>query len=160
MRLWILVCEDNRGWTFSIEEVYYGLWPCSLSRRNCLKLKHLNNVSLTNTQLLLLGLLMWCFYQLFELSFWRHPFTAEDPVLSKWSWHNFYKFVPMKKQTHLHLWWPGGEYIFIFWVNCSFNMCKCYCSMPVNASGLPIAKFPLLLLGACGDGWWYLQVKL
>ncbi len=23
--------------------------------------------------------LLWCFYQLFGLSFWRHPFTAEDP---------------------------------------------------------------------------------
>ncbi len=37
--------------------------------------------------------LYWCgllvdycdvFNQLFELSFWRHPFTAEDPLLSKW----------------------------------------------------------------------------
>ncbi len=27
---------------------------------------------------------MWCFYQLFGLSFWRHPFTAEDPLVSKW----------------------------------------------------------------------------
>ncbi len=27
--------------------------------------------------------LLWCFYQLFELSFWRHPFTA-DPLVSKW----------------------------------------------------------------------------
>ncbi len=26
----------------------------------------------------------WCFYQLFGLSFWRHPFTAEDPLVSKW----------------------------------------------------------------------------
>ncbi len=24
------------------------------------------------------------FDQLFELSFWRHPFTAEDPLVSKW----------------------------------------------------------------------------
>ncbi len=23
------------------------------------------------------------FYQLFRLSFWRHPFTAEDPLVSK-----------------------------------------------------------------------------
>ncbi len=26
--------------------------------------------------------LLWCFYQLFGLSFWRHPFTAEHPLLS------------------------------------------------------------------------------
>ncbi len=37
--------------------------------------------------------LEWCgllgdycdvFNQLFGLSFWRHPFTAEDPLVSKW----------------------------------------------------------------------------
>ncbi len=28
--------------------------------------------------------LLWCFYQLFGHLFWRHPFTAEDPLLSKW----------------------------------------------------------------------------
>ncbi len=28
--------------------------------------------------------LLWCFIQLFGLSFWRHPFTAEDPLVSKW----------------------------------------------------------------------------
>ncbi len=27
---------------------------------------------------------LWCFYQLFGLSFWRHPFTTEDPFVSKW----------------------------------------------------------------------------
>ncbi len=29
------------------------------------------------------GLLL-CFYQLFGLSFWRHPFTAEHPLLRHW----------------------------------------------------------------------------
>ncbi len=35
----------------------------------------------------LCGLLVdYCsFYKLSELSFWRHPFTAEDPLLSKWN---------------------------------------------------------------------------
>ncbi len=28
--------------------------------------------------------LLWCFYQLFWLSIWWHPFTAENPRLSKW----------------------------------------------------------------------------
>ncbi len=27
---------------------------------------------------------LWCFYQLFGRSFWRHPFTAEHPLVSKW----------------------------------------------------------------------------
>ncbi len=38
--------------------------------------------------------LLWCFYQLFGLSFWRHPFTAEDPLVSKW-WN----------ATFLQIWW-------------------------------------------------------
>ncbi len=42
------------------------------------------------------------FSQLFGLSFWRHPFTAEDLLVSKWS------------DAKL-------QHIFIFWVNCSFN---------------------------------------
>ncbi len=29
-------------------------------------------------------LLIVMFYKLFGLSFWRHPFTAEDPLVSKW----------------------------------------------------------------------------
>ncbi len=44
------------------------------------------------------------------VSVWRHPFTAEDP----WWGSNFSKPVPMKKQAHLHLGWPAGEYILIF----------------------------------------------
>ncbi len=60
--------------------------------------------------------LLWCFYQLFRLSFWRHPFTA---VNSMHYWesdiiHDFSKSLLMKKQTHLHVGWPEGEYIFQF----------------------------------------------
>ncbi len=52
--------------------------------------------------------LLWCFYQLFGL--WRHPFTAEDPLVSKW--HNTKFLNLMKTQTRLHLGWPEGGYIF------------------------------------------------
>ncbi len=38
-----------------------------------------------------------------SLTFWRHPFTAEDPLVSKW------KSVLLKKQTHLHLGWFEEE---------------------------------------------------
>ncbi len=38
--------------------------------------------------------LLWCFYQLFGLSFWRHPFTAEDPLVSK-----------RCNATFLQIWW-------------------------------------------------------
>ncbi len=51
--------------------------------------------------------LLWCFYQLFGLSFWRHPFTAEHPMVSKWC---YVSPNLMKKQINLHLEWPEGEY--------------------------------------------------
>ncbi len=38
--------------------------------------------------------LLWCFYQLFGLSFWRHPFTAEHPLLRHWY-----------RDTFLQIWW-------------------------------------------------------
>ncbi len=56
--------------------------------------------------------LLWCVYQLFGFLFWWHPFTAEDPLLRKWRNANVFKSVHMKKQTHLHLGWPEGEYVF------------------------------------------------
>ncbi len=58
--------------------------------------------------------ILWCFYQLFGLSFWRHPFTAEDPLVSKWFNAKFSKSDQIKKQTHLHLGWLESEYIFSY----------------------------------------------
>ncbi len=55
----------------------------------------LTNIQLLTSQDITDGLdwceLLWCFYQLFGLSFWRHPFTAEDPLVSKWSNATFSK---------------------------------------------------------------------
>ncbi len=77
--LWILMWEGNMRWT---RKQYYRLW---------------NDLFLTNKQLFIsqdinwwTGVmritcgLMWCFPPLFELSFWRHPFTAEYSLVSKW----------------------------------------------------------------------------
>ncbi len=55
--------------------------------------------------------LLWCFNQLFGLSFWRHPFTAEHPLVSKWCNAEFLHLCSAV-ETHLHLGWPEGEYIF------------------------------------------------
>ncbi len=54
--------------------------------------------------------LLWCFYQLFGLSFWRHPFTAEHPLLRHWCRDTFLHLL-------LHLGWPESEHIFS---KCSF----------------------------------------
>ncbi len=72
--------------------------------------------------------LLWCFYQLFGLSFWRHPFTAEDPLVSNWC-----------NATFLQIWWRNKLiYIFDglrtskfsayvqFWVNYSSNKLDSY----------------------------------
>ncbi len=48
--------------------------------------------------------LLWCFYQLFELSFWRHPFTPEDPLVSKWCNDTFLQmYLDEEQKTHLHI---------------------------------------------------------
>ncbi len=67
--------------------------------------------------------LLWCFYQLFGLSFWRHPFTAEHPLMSKWCNATFLQI--WWRKTHLHLGCPEGEYILAhchFWVNYSLKL--------------------------------------
>ncbi len=51
--------------------------------------------------------LLWCFYQLFGLSFWRHPFTAEHTLLRHSS-------KSEKKQTHPNLGWPEAFIIVHF----------------------------------------------
>ncbi len=69
--------------------------------------------------------LSWCFYQLFELSFWRHPFTlhmihwwASDVML------NFSKSVSNKESNSSTFWmawgWVNWVY-FQFWLNFSFQ---------------------------------------
>ncbi len=53
---------------------------------------------------------LWCFYQLFGLSFWRHPFTAEEPLVSKWWNATFLQIYSIKKQTSLNLGWYGVHF--------------------------------------------------
>jgi len=62
--------------------------------------------------------LLWCFYQLFELSFWRHPFTAEDPLHVML---NFFKSDPMKKKLYILDGLRVRTLSAHFWVN-SFNL--------------------------------------
>ncbi len=49
--------------------------------------------------------LLWCFYQLFGFSFWQHPFTAEDPFVSKWCNNKFRKYCKVRIVNNI-LCWP------------------------------------------------------
>ncbi len=77
---------------------YYGLWTHILVK-NILMLDLFQLLSSpdvnwwTGVVWITCGLL-WCFYQLFGLSFWRHPFTAEHPLLRHWC-----------RDTFLQIWW-------------------------------------------------------
>ncbi len=55
--------------------------------------------------------LLWCFYQLFGLSYWWHSFTEEDPFVSKWCKatniyiYIFFFFLYSDSQSSLMLFW-------------------------------------------------------
>ncbi len=113
---------DSDKMTFSTEKA--KLWTedsLFLAGSSGLKLKPLNwsmDLFVSNTQLFtsqdinwwtevvwITCVLLWCFYQLFELSFWQHPFTAEDPLVSKWC-----------KATFLQIWYHAKTNSSVSWM--------------------------------------------
>ncbi len=62
----------------------------------------------------------YVFISCFGLSFWRHPFTAKDPLVSKWYNAKFLQICSNGEKTHLHFGRPGGEWIFS--LNYSFKI--------------------------------------
>ncbi len=56
--------------------------------------------------------LLWYFNQLFELSFWRHPFTAEYPLVSKWCNAKFLQICSNEEKLIYILDGLEGEYNF------------------------------------------------
>ncbi len=113
---------------------------------------------------------LWCFYKLFGLSFWRHPFTAEDPLVSKWC-----------NATILHIWWRNkllyilnelrlSTYLanFNFWVNYSSNRIRnlislCApsgsCSHCIVAWSWAHCQWALLLMSAKIASWLNIVTK-
>ncbi len=73
--------------------------------------------------------IVWCFYQLFELSFWRHPFTAEDPLVSKWCNAKFLQMCFDEQTNSSKSWmawgWVNVQQIFNFWSTICLNGPKC-----------------------------------
>ncbi len=62
--------------------------------------------------------LLWCFYQLFGLSFWRHPLTAEDLLVSKWCNATFLQICsheePNSSTTPMAWAWVNFQQMLIF----------------------------------------------
>ncbi len=104
--------EDNRGWALSLDEALIWITNSYFVQKRWFEVENVLMIDLflKTCSFLLHKMLI---NGLFGLSFWRHPFTAEDPLLSKWCRLklNFSKYVSMKKQTHLHLRWLQGVYI-------------------------------------------------
>ncbi len=107
------LCERTTGdGSFHWSNCYYELWIRVLAGSDCLKLTwwicflqtHIFWLHKTLTDGLEWCGLLWCFYQLFGLSFWRHLFTAEHPLLSKWC-----------NVTFLQIWWRNN-FIYILYV--------------------------------------------
>ncbi len=74
---------------FNQGECYYQLWTHILARSDRLKKSYniLMDFFITNTLVFTSQDVNWwtgAVWLTCGLSFWRHPFTAEDPVLSKW----------------------------------------------------------------------------
>ncbi len=101
--MWVDLDVRDYG-LFHWRKRYYWLWTCILSRSDSLRIiktlkiyLFLTNTHILSSQMLTDGLewcVLLCCYQLFGLSFWRHPFTAEHPLMSKWC-----------DATFLQIWW-------------------------------------------------------
>ncbi len=59
--------------------------------------------------------LLWCFYQLLGLSFWRHPFIAKDPLVSKWSNAKFLQ-ICSDKETNSSTSWMAWGWVEFQWI--------------------------------------------
>ncbi len=98
--------QSSSKWICHGRKHYYELGTNILARSHGLKFKCLNDgfVYYTAFHFTRHSFMDWShvdylwitvmFYQLFGLSFWRHPFTAEHPLVSKWC-----------NATFLQIWW-------------------------------------------------------
>ncbi len=59
-----------------------------------------------------LWIIVMFFYQLFRLSFWRHPFTAEDQLVSKW-WNAKFLQICSDEETNSSTWMASKRVNFL-----------------------------------------------
>ncbi len=81
------------------------------------------------------------FYQLFGLSFWRHPFTADDPLVRKWCNARFLQ-ICSHEEINSSTSWMAWEYIFRYFKISFF----CLRRLTIHMVGRQ-GKWEALLLG-------------
>ncbi len=97
--------------------------------------------------------LLWCFYQLFGLSFWRHSYTAEDPLVSKWCNAKFPENCSDEETNPFTIWMARG------WVH-SFHIFVGL-NIPLNAFGsIQFAVCPLVNSDVMRHLFWVTISKL
>ncbi len=95
--------------------------------------------------------LLWCFYQLFGLSFWRHPFTAEHALVSEWCNATFLQICSDEEtnsSTSLMVWWWVH-----FWVNYSFKCIFIYRAVNELHVFVPSVRIGCVLWLLYGGVW-------
>ncbi len=120
-----LICADfspdSDQTTFSLEEAL--LWTHILAGSNGLKFLVSPDINWWTGVVWITCGLLWCFYQLFGLSFWRHPFTAEHPLLRQWCSDTFLQIWWRNKLIYIldSLWMSRFSAHFHIWLNYSFK---------------------------------------
>ncbi len=96
--------------------------------------------------------LLWCFYQLFGLSFWRHPFTAEDPLLSKW-WNAKFLQICSDEDTSWRAWGSNSSLLSVkkiyFYVNLTHNDKTLSTASWLRGFQCNVKSLPNLLILSC-----------
>ncbi len=94
--------------------------------------------------------LLWCFYQLFGLSFWWHLFTVDDPLLSKLCNATFPHLFPWNNKLII-IGWPENDTFsanFYFGLNYSFK--AAYIWHPsLHYSTVLVRRFRLVATRVC-----------
>ncbi len=113
--LWIMDSYFDQKWWFEIKNILImDLFPQTSKQLFTSQ----DIVWWTGVVWITCGLLWW-FYQLFGLSFWRHPFTAEDPLVNKWC-----------NATFLQTWWRN-KLIYILKVSKFSGLSNCKIAIKV-----------------------------
>ncbi len=121
--------KNNRRWTFSLQEALLRIMESYFGQKRRFEVKNvLMDLFIINAQLLssqdvnwwtgvvwITCGLLWCFYQLFGLSFWRDPFTADSMHFSKSDEETI-------SSTPWMAWVSASLTNFHFWLNCSLSV--------------------------------------